>query len=114
MMSDLPVCKLCDNYPVNYHTGAFGVKHHCDDKHCTLHNVLFTEEQWRTLMGEPESMEDGETIVQVSGFGVDNVQSTQSGYMLVGLTSKGRVVLSTGDGNWGDVSPKKPQEQDSE
>jgi len=53
MMSDLPVCKLCDNYPVNYHTGAFGVKHHCDNKHCTLNNVLFTSDQWRTLMGEP-------------------------------------------------------------
>lgn len=51
---ELPKCKLCDNYPVNYHTGAFGVKHHCADKHCTLHNVLFTEKQWRTLMGEPE------------------------------------------------------------
>lgn len=52
-MSEIPKCKLCDNYPVNYHTGAFGVKHHCGDKHCTLHNVLFTEQQWRTLMGEP-------------------------------------------------------------
>ena len=53
-MSELPKCKICGNYPVNYHTGAFGVKHHCDNKHCTLNNVLFTSEQWRALMGEPE------------------------------------------------------------
>ena len=52
--SDLPVCALCGCHPVNYHTGAFGVKHYCVDRHCTLHNVLFTESEWRNLMGEPE------------------------------------------------------------
>ena len=49
-MSELPKCKICGNYPVNYHAGEFGIKHHCVDKHCTLCNVLFTSDQWRTLM----------------------------------------------------------------
>ena len=53
--SDLPVCALCGCHPVNYHTGAFGVKHCCVDRHCTLHNVLFTSDQWRKLMGEPKT-----------------------------------------------------------
>ena len=53
-MSELPKCKICGNYPVNYHAGEFGIKHHCVDKHCTLCNVLFTSDQWRTLMGEPD------------------------------------------------------------
>lgn len=49
----------------------------------------------------------GEKIVQVSGFGVANTSQTQCDYMLVGLTDKGRVVLSMGDREWVDVSPKK-------
>ena len=49
-------------------------------------------------------------IIQVSGFGVENTYTTQCNYMLVGLTKYGKVLLSTGDGTWCDVSPKnKPQ-----
>ena len=45
-------------------------------------------------------------IVQVSGFGVENTMQTQCNFLLVGLTKSGKVVLSTGDGIWSDVSPK--------
>ena len=48
-------------------------------------------------------------IVQVNGFGVENTASTQCNFMLVGLTKSGKVVLSTGDGIWSDVSPKPNQ-----
>ena len=46
-------------------------------------------------------------IIQVSGFGVANTSTTQCNYLLVGLTESGKVVLSTGDGHWADVSPKE-------
>ena len=49
-------------------------------------------------------------IVQVSGFGVKNTVNTQCDYMLVGLTKSGRVVMSTGDGIWCDVSPTEGAE----
>ncbi len=48
-------------------------------------------------------------IVQVSGFGVENTMQTQCNFLLVGLTKSGKVVLSTGDGIWSDVSPKPNQ-----
>ncbi len=44
-------------------------------------------------------------IIQVSGFGVANTSSTQCDYMLVALTYDGRVIMSTGDREWFDVSP---------
>ena len=52
-------------------------------------------------------------IVQVNGFGVANTASTQCNFMLVGLTESGKVVLSTGDGIWSDVSPKPNQNADA-
>ena len=48
-------------------------------------------------------------IVQVSGFRVDSVCA--NGYMLVAVTESGKVLLSTGDTKWADVSPK-PEEVD--
>lgn len=47
-------------------------------------------------------------IIQVSGFGL---QPNEYGndYLLVALTESGKVILSTGDSNWGDVSPKIQQ-----
>lgn len=49
----LPVCGVCGNPAVNFHAGAFGVKHHCANKQCTLNHVLFTTNEWRKLMGHP-------------------------------------------------------------
>ena len=45
-------------------------------------------------------------IIQVSGFSVSNTNNTQCDYFLVALTESGKVVMSTGDGEWADVSPK--------
>jgi len=45
-------------------------------------------------------------IVQVSGFPVENTPNTQCYYLLVGLTKSGKVILSTGDREWFDVSPE--------
>jgi len=45
-------------------------------------------------------------IIQVSGFGVENNSATQCSYLLCALTDCGKVLLSTGDGKWHDVSPK--------
>jgi hypothetical protein len=54
----------------------------------------------------PAKDEDDDPIVQVSGFGVANTSRTQCDYMLVGLTRTGKVVMSTGDQQWCDVSPR--------
>ena len=43
-------------------------------------------------------------IIQVSGFGVNNTQRTQTDYMLVALTQNGKVLLSQGDGKWADCT----------
>ena len=43
-------------------------------------------------------------IIQVSGFGVNNTQRTQTDYMLVALTQSGKVLLSQGDGRWTDCT----------
>ena len=43
-------------------------------------------------------------IIQVSGFGVNNTQRTQTDYMLVALTQNGKVLLSQGDGKWTDCT----------
>lgn len=62
-MSKLPKCKLCgcDPLPIEAaHMTTF-----CGNKSCAMRKGFYTEQQWRTLMGEPESMEDGETIVPV-------------------------------------------------
>ena len=45
-------------------------------------------------------------IIQVSGFGVSNTNDTKCDYMVVGVTVGGRVVITTGDGMWADISPK--------
>ena len=58
-----------------------------------------------------KQIERDEKIIQVSGFGVNNTSNTQCDYMLVGLTATGKVVISTGDGEWTDVSPKKNEKQ---
>lgn len=49
-------------------------------------------------------------IIQVSGFQVASTRHTQCDYLLVALTESGKVVLSTGDGKWADVSPAPEQE----
>ena len=51
-------------------------------------------------------------IIQVSGFGVKNTHNTQCDYMLVGLTESGKVVMSTGDGQWSNVGPEKGGQTD--
>ena len=51
-------------------------------------------------------MSKKEKIIQVSGFGVENTRTTQSNFMIVGLTNAGKVVITTGDGVWSDISPK--------
>jgi hypothetical protein len=48
-------------------------------------------------------------IIQVSGFGVKNTMSTQCEYLLVALTESGKVLLSTGDRIWCDVSAVPPE-----
>ena len=50
--------------------------------------------------------EEREYVVQVSGFQVAYNERTQSDYMLVGLTNLGRVIISNGDHQWGDITPK--------
>ena len=50
-------------------------------------------------------------IIQVSGFGVENNQSTQCSYMIVGLTQSGKVVITSGDGIWADISSNAPHNQ---
>ena len=52
-------------------------------------------------------MED--KIIQISGFGVENNQSTQCSYMIVGLTESGKVLITRGDGEWADINPKASQ-----
>ena len=55
-------------------------------------------------------MEQEDKIIQISGFGVSNTKSTQCDYMVAGLTESGRVVITTGDGVWADISgPFKPK-----
>lgn len=49
-------------------------------------------------------------IIQVSGFGVNNTMHTQTEYMLVALTESGKVLMSTGDGEWASVGPKEPED----
>lgn len=56
-----------------------------------------------------EKTEQHDQIISVSGFGVEDTVSTQCNYMLVGLTVSGKVLLSTGDGKWTDVTGKKPE-----
>ena len=52
-------------------------------------------------------MED--KIIQVSGFGVANTQDAQCNYLIVGVTENGKVVITTGDGIWADISPEASQ-----
>lgn len=47
---------------------------------------------------------ENEKIIQVSGFGVENTVNTQCNYMIVGVTDRGRVVISRGDGEWADIT----------
>lgn len=47
-------------------------------------------------------------IIKVSGF--QWTVSANSGYMLVALTESGDVLLSTGDGKWSSVGPKRSDE----
>jgi len=47
-------------------------------------------------------------IIQISGFSVENTSSTQCNYMIVGLTESGKVLITTGDGQWSDISAKEP------
>jgi hypothetical protein len=53
-------------------------------------------------------------IISVNGFGVENTVNTQCNYMLVALTESGKVLLSTGDKNWCDVSAHNTQQDDDE
>jgi len=53
-------------------------------------------------------------IIQVSGFGVKNTSQTQCDYILVALTAMGKVLLSRGDRDWCDVSPKPSPEEQAE
>ena len=51
----MPVCKLCGGSAVAYDTqNEAGIKYHCASDECTLCLILFTESEWRKLMGEPE------------------------------------------------------------
>jgi len=45
-------------------------------------------------------------IIQVNGFGVDYNERTQCDYLLVAVTNEGKVIMSTGDGEWWDVTKK--------
>ena len=47
-------------------------------------------------------------IIQVSGFSVQNTAHTQCDFMLVAVTEFGKVLMSTGDGEWASVGPKEP------
>lgn len=49
-------------------------------------------------------------IIQVSGFGIKDTTITQCDYMVVGLTESGKVVITNGDGEWVDISPKEKEQ----
>lgn len=49
-------------------------------------------------------------IICVNGFSVGHPQ--QHAYLLVGVTESGTVVMSTGDGNWADVGPRKTTQEE--
>ena len=63
-----------------------------------------TIEEWEAVKAE---ICGRDRIVQVSGFGVNNTHITQSDYFLVAVTESGKVVISRGDCQWSDVSPKE-------
>jgi len=50
-------------------------------------------------------------IIKVNGFGVGYNFRTQTDYMLVALTENGKVLMSTGDGHWCDVTGNSKIEQ---
>lgn len=71
--------------------------------------AVINRKEWEAVKRE---VFDIDRIVQVSGFGVENTYSTQCNYILVGLTESGKVIISTGDSRWADVSPRKEQPDD--
>jgi hypothetical protein len=53
-----------------------------------------------------------ERIIQVSGIGCNPIHDgINVNYFLVGLTNMGRVIMSSGDGEWGDVSDPATKER---
>ncbi len=46
-------------------------------------------------------------IIQVSGFAV-NPLNCHTDFLIVGVTESGRVLITEGDGQWGDISPPSP------
>jgi hypothetical protein len=71
--------------------------------------AMVSRQDWEAVKREVFEID---RIVQVSGFGVENTYSTQCNYILVGLTESGKVIISTGDSRWADVSPRKEQTDD--
>lgn len=56
-MIELPKCRLCDTSPAIYPMAdGVTVKFHCNNRKCTLHNVLMTHDQWTALMGGGEAV----------------------------------------------------------
>ena len=55
--SDLPVCKLCDK-PPRSHIVEGVIKPFCGNSECVLYWKLFTESEWRKLMGEPKAVDE--------------------------------------------------------
>lgn len=56
-----------------------------------------------------DGLQRKERITSVSGFPVGPPE--QHAYLLVGITVIGRVVISNGDGQWVDVSPKSRKQE---
>lgn len=52
-VSELPKCKLCGCDPLPIEEAAYRITF-CGNKSCTMRKGFYTEQQWRTLMGEPE------------------------------------------------------------
>jgi len=49
-------------------------------------------------------------IIQISAFPVENIFNWGSYYGIVGLTESGKGIISNGDRNWSDISPKPLEE----
>ena len=49
-------------------------------------------------------------IIQITSCGVQNTFNTQCDYLIFALTESGKVLASTGDCQWCDISPKERHE----
>ena len=53
-----------------------------------------------TPLTQPRRVMMEDKIIQVSGFGVNNTKDTQCDYVIVALSERGKVLITSGDGIW--------------